>query len=437
MRQYIGARYVPRFTGLYDVTQEYEALDVVDNGSGTSYIAKKPTPAGTPLTDTNYWFLYGSTSGAIVDLQQQINDMNDGTVPGSLQSQINSNASDIQNLTDEVELIEGGITVTVADSYGTVTTPNWGYYLASAMGIDNANFVNLAQSGAGFYNGEFLNLITPGVNPNSIPASIDRTKVTRIIVAGGFNDRNFDPESGISAFMNYAKTQYPNAKVYIGFIGWSFNEYYVSAFAQNVAFIKYTQCAKYGAIYLNGSEDIMHNRSFFVAETPAPELSEQYSYVHPNANGCQAIGLYLANAIRGGKCTVEYPYISGVYEALDSDAAIFGYLNQQLEGNSCRVLLYDFRVVNNVTPFTITNRNTPIKIAKAGVGTNYIAPQVDVQMLTYARIIGGTYVTEKVVPVYLTFRAADLYAQFPTEDPNATFTNLLFYNTEQKIKIYS
>ena len=75
IREYIGARYVPHFTGLYDNTQDYEALDVVDNGSGTSYIAKKPTPAGTPLTDTEYWFLYGSANGAIVNLQNQINDI--------------------------------------------------------------------------------------------------------------------------------------------------------------------------------------------------------------------------------------------------------------------------------------------------------------------------------------------------------------------------
>lgn len=102
IRQYIGARYCPRFVGLYDNTQSYEALDVVDNGSGTSYIAKKPTPANTPLTDTDYWFLYGSTSGAILNLQQQIDDMKDGTVSGSLQEQINDNSSDIQALTNDV-----------------------------------------------------------------------------------------------------------------------------------------------------------------------------------------------------------------------------------------------------------------------------------------------------------------------------------------------
>lgn len=88
--QYIGGRYVPGFKGTYDNTQAYEALDVVDNGMGTSYIAKIPVPAGTPLTNTTYWALYGSANGAIINLQNQIDDMNDGTVPGSLQNQIDT-----------------------------------------------------------------------------------------------------------------------------------------------------------------------------------------------------------------------------------------------------------------------------------------------------------------------------------------------------------
>lgn len=75
VKQYIGARYVPKFLGNYDPTQEYEALDVVDNGAGTSYIATKIVPPGTPLTNSDYWFLYGSSSGAIIHLQDQIDDI--------------------------------------------------------------------------------------------------------------------------------------------------------------------------------------------------------------------------------------------------------------------------------------------------------------------------------------------------------------------------
>ena len=76
MMKYIGARYMPKFMGNYDPTTEYEALSVVDNGMGTSYVSNKPVPAGTPLTDSTYWAVYGTSSGAIINLQDQIDDIN-------------------------------------------------------------------------------------------------------------------------------------------------------------------------------------------------------------------------------------------------------------------------------------------------------------------------------------------------------------------------
>ena len=104
VREYIGARYVPKFMGAYDPTQIYEALCVVDNGSDTSYISKVPTPAGTPLTNRTYWAIYGAASGAILNLQNQIDDMQDGNVSGSLQNQID----DIENA--ELPTITSNIT---------------------------------------------------------------------------------------------------------------------------------------------------------------------------------------------------------------------------------------------------------------------------------------------------------------------------------------
>lgn len=70
--KYVGSRYVPKFMGTYDATQIYEALCVVDNALGTSYISQKIVPAGTPLTDNTYWAIYGASSGAVIDLQNQI-----------------------------------------------------------------------------------------------------------------------------------------------------------------------------------------------------------------------------------------------------------------------------------------------------------------------------------------------------------------------------
>lgn len=77
VREYVGARYVPKFMGEYSPTTAYEALSVVDDGLGTSYTSKIPVPPGTPLTDTEYWALTGSLNGAILHLQDEIDDIND------------------------------------------------------------------------------------------------------------------------------------------------------------------------------------------------------------------------------------------------------------------------------------------------------------------------------------------------------------------------
>lgn len=73
--KYIGARYVPKFDGTYDATKEYEALTVVDNGAGTTYITKKPTPANTPLSNGYYWAVYGSENGALIDLENRMGEV--------------------------------------------------------------------------------------------------------------------------------------------------------------------------------------------------------------------------------------------------------------------------------------------------------------------------------------------------------------------------
>lgn len=123
MRQYIGARYVPTFMGTYDATQAYEALSVVDNGMGTSYISKIPTPAGTSLTDTTYWAVYGATSGAIINLQNQIDQINNVDLPG-----INSNLNTLNNTTiptieNDIDNIEASIIdVTEGPKYTTGST---------------------------------------------------------------------------------------------------------------------------------------------------------------------------------------------------------------------------------------------------------------------------------------------------------------------------
>lgn len=68
---YVGARYIPRIMGEYNNETAYEALDIVTSG-GVGYISRQPVPAGTAVTNKEYWAMWGSGSAAIDALTQRV-----------------------------------------------------------------------------------------------------------------------------------------------------------------------------------------------------------------------------------------------------------------------------------------------------------------------------------------------------------------------------
>lgn len=76
MRQYIGARYVPKFEGDWANDRTYEALCVV-NYNGDSYTSKKPVPVGIAPTNTNYWALTGAYNSQLASYKAEMDAIND------------------------------------------------------------------------------------------------------------------------------------------------------------------------------------------------------------------------------------------------------------------------------------------------------------------------------------------------------------------------
>ena len=107
MIQYIGARYVPIFyqnsldptSSEWESNVTYEPLTWVSLPNGYMYISKKEVPAnvGTPASNPDYWLEAGQYNAYIQSLHDQIDDMQDGSIVGSLQYQINENSSDISS----------------------------------------------------------------------------------------------------------------------------------------------------------------------------------------------------------------------------------------------------------------------------------------------------------------------------------------------------
>lgn len=339
MSTYIGARYVPKFMGTYDATQAYENMVVVDNGMGTSYISTKPTPAGTPLTDSDYWAIYGASSGAIINLQNQIDDIND----------------DLDFLHDN-RLNNNRRVVVITDSYGKgrggqvpFTTPLQGF-----LGVANDDYFAFAEGGMGFVqNGEdgntALQLLTSKSNDIT-----DHDTITDVIFALGINDATSAVNtiaSAITAAVAYTKTTYPGAKIHIAYIGYeardSFNV--VSNYLPSLAAYIDTS-SELGVHFLHNVEYVMHYRDFFISDN-----------VHPTTAAGEYLAAAITEAVNFGSANVKIQVSSSFSETdsntgvtvvvgtpmIDNNITNF-YLNLDL-GSGITLTGYNYTTVANLT----------------------------------------------------------------------------------------
>lgn len=225
LRQYVGARYVPKFSdvngGVWDNSYTYEPLTIVKHGNDY-YTSNKEVPTGVAITNTEYWVLTGNYNGAISELHDEI---------GVISSSILSIGGQVEDISGQIETIDGQIDdledaieaitpmvekedlVLLTDSYGTVDD-NFLTYLDD-LGINDLyeHIATKATAGhGGFYTGQWSTDIA------SISVT-DATKVSTILLVGGTNDAKQNMSSAsttiatnIATFINAAKTRFANLK---------------------------------------------------------------------------------------------------------------------------------------------------------------------------------------------------------------------------------
>ena len=329
IRQYVGARYVPKFYegsngNEWDSGVSYEALTVVTY-LNCSYTSKKPVPARTitPNLDTEYWIMTSSLNADILELK--------------------SDVADIKAF--DSSLLDGSYRkyVFISDSYGEVRDgTNWILEAVSMLGLTSSDYYEGVQGGFGFYpgyaggeNAKFISLLQ-GLNGTIT----DKDEITDIVVGGGFNDRTqtiANLKTAISDFCTYAKANYPNAKIWVAGFGWSFNSEFVQELNAGKYLNAYKSCGEYGAIYITGSDYIMHNKSLFLSESQDPyTLVLGNQYVHPNASGSKSIAGKVVSALLGGNScgvlgerqTVTFTLATGV--TLSGSAVITQHQNDNM-----------------------------------------------------------------------------------------------------------
>lgn len=238
-----------------------------------------------------------------------------------------------------------------------------------------------ANGGASFANSD-NNFLTLLKNINVT----DKNSITNIVVFGGYNDYSWsktDIITGMTNFFNYAKTNYPNAIISIGYVGFCTDSSTYNKRADSVSI--YNEVSGHlGGNYLSGCEYILHNTN---------EMSSDG--IHPNITGHKMLASYCTTALMNGSCnptstesvslvpaegwTVDRPnnFIvikNGGVLTLQIDRNTFRHAAFTFKGDETRYLIGTF---NNTSIFGndngLTSLTVPCYCALTGYTSNYVS----------------------------------------------------------------
>lgn len=106
---YVGARYVPIFSGEWDETKRYENLEIV-NYKGEQYTSKSYVPVGTPPTDETYWAKSADFNPELDALQKQVENHEGRITENEAAIEELQNGVEIPpDLLDRLEAVENGV----------------------------------------------------------------------------------------------------------------------------------------------------------------------------------------------------------------------------------------------------------------------------------------------------------------------------------------
>lgn len=217
-RQYIGARYVPKFADPieWDNQRSFEALTVV-NYMGASYTSKKAVPAGVKPTDANYWAVTGNYNAQVEQYRQETVRMGE----------------DIEGLINNVKQLEGKKIMIIGDSLSDpdVMAPNWVTLLKNKVaeyGVNatiNTDFCVNGESYSGIgqanrlaafdnYTNEWdIIVIALGVNDYQGQFGIGGYNDTTVVSStAGYNGYCFT--AGMNNLLSKLRTKFPKAIQY-------------------------------------------------------------------------------------------------------------------------------------------------------------------------------------------------------------------------------
>ena len=286
---YIGARYVPKYEGLWDATRSYEGLSVVKYGNDT-YTSKGPVPVGVDILNETYWYLSGSYDGYIADLNRRMT---------AAEESITTLNTDVDTLDANVSQIKQGVKniIYIGDSF--MYGPS---HLTQALDarLNVGHSYNCAYGGTGFVRDtegrSFPHQLDNAAQNDSIP----NESITDVIIVGGINDGEdvyqSQFEDAIQTMIARRNTSFPNAKMW--FVPMAYGTDNLTQGAQEKYFKIYNACVSKGVATLP------YAYTFLAGLDPTTYLLPN-DPVHPSDAGCARIAGYICDWINGGIGSVD------------------------------------------------------------------------------------------------------------------------------------
>ena len=244
------------------------------------------------------------TTETIPGIQNDIDTINNTTIP-AIQDDVDTlTNTTIPAIEEEISTIADKKWIFIGDSYGQGYTPDgnvngWPGLLKTKMGLDNNHCIIAVEGGGGFASAEhpYSGII------NNLTADND---VTDILIAGGYNDTYYASnqiENGMTTCRTLINTKFPNAKVHIGFIGGSTNQYHSSILKTIMIYVNKGNDLNFN--YLPNLQYILFDSRLFSSDG-----------IHPNQDGEDAITNGLYAALNG-----EYNYYLDTTLTIDTSAS--------------------------------------------------------------------------------------------------------------------
>ena len=331
------------FSGTWDITKQYPAWTIVsDNNIG--YVSLQPVPAGIPLSNGSYWV-------EVIDYTAQIAGLENRVI--ALEGDMITAQGDITNLQAVVSrmTMSGRTFIFVGDSYA-YQADTWVTSTVQYCGI--TNYSNEAISGSSFKAGSFKSQIENYTG--------DRNAVTDIVVGGGLNDSIFNSTGSdytnlkvaIADFATYAKANYPNAKLWLAYMGNACDD-------SPVIGAKTYDCRiwckwTYNTEGRKNGFNIITGCDYALAQTATLYQADR---AHPNQYGAEAIAQILANGLLNGQECLVYPEFSSGIAAIGNNVLRYTpYINYTLEKDNFSLYMKDgFTVEIGVDYASFTSSN--------------------------------------------------------------------------------